>query len=421
MGNGASTASAVGVKASVAVATVDELKATFALLSAEEKAKMSSALSPTPAKAPAERVSHLMEQRQIWNRNEARFNAWLDQTVEAPLEPELPIVDAHHHIWDMRALKGFNMFGMFKQQYYMADELVDDFVGGGHNVTHTVFVTTHAFFTSDPEPKWMAPLGEVAFVQGIAAQFASGTYGTLRCAAAIIGTADFAKYGAAVEPLLLACKAASPSYRGIRCNAAHDTKLKSNFHPTPGMYNEDTFREGFALLHKHGLVFDAFVFGSQLADIHSLAQAFPETTIVLNHAGAPVAALGNVEGAPEYDGKQAEIVASWKEAMKRIADECPNVVVKIGGFVIPQLGLGLEGREAPAGSEELAELLRGLFSWTVETFGCARSMLEGNFPVDKVSVSYTTLWNAYKRLTTGLPEADRALLFSGTAKRVYRI
>ena len=66
-------------------------------------------------------------------------------------------------------------------------------------------------------------------------------------------------------------------------------------------------------------------------------------------------------------------------------------------------------------------MLRGLFSWTVETFGCARSMLEGNFPVDKVSVSYTTLWNAYKRLTTGLPEADRALLFSGTAKRVYRI
>lgn len=375
----------------------------------------------TDKKAPNEQVAQLLEHRQIWNGNGTRFNAWLDQTVEEPLEPELPIVDSHHHIWDMRALKGFNMFGMFKQQYYMTDELVDDFIGGGHNVTHTVFVTTHAFFAAEAEPPWMAPLGEVQFVQGVAAQFASGTYGSLRCSAAIIGTADLAKYGAEVEPLLLACKAASPNYRGIRCNAAHDAKLKGNFHPTPGMFNEDKFREGFALLHKHGLVFDAFVFGSQLADVYDLAKAFPETTIVLDHAGAPVAALGNVDGAPEYDGKQGAIMASWKEAMRRIADECANVVVKIGGFVIPQLGLGLESRETPAGSEELADLLRGMFIWTIETFGCARCMMEGNFPVDKVAVSYTTLWNAYKRLTSGLTEADRALLFSGTAKRVYRI
>lgn len=378
-------------------------------------------MSAAEAKSPAESMAKLQEQREAWTGNRARFEAWLNQTVEDPLEPELEIVDPHHHIWDMRMLKGFNMFGMFKQQYYMTDELVDDFVGGGHNVTHSVFVTTHAFFTAEADPPWMAPLGEVQFVQGVAAQFASGTYGSLRCAAAIIGTADLAKYGAEVEPLLVACMAASPNYRGIRCNAAHDAKLKSNFHKTTGMYMEEKFREGFALLHKHGLVFDAFVFASQLADVHDLARAFPDTQIILDHIGAPVAALGNVDGAPEYDGRQEEVVANWKATMTLIAKECPNVVVKVGGFVIPQLGHGLERREKPAGSEELAEMVRGLFRWTIETFGCERCMLEGNFPVDKVSVSYTTLWNAYKRLTADLPAADRALLFSGTAKRVYRL
>jgi L-fuconolactonase len=314
-------------------------------------------------------------------------------------------------------------FGMFKQQYYMADELADDFVGGGHAVRATVFLTTHAFFDADAEPL-MAPLGEVRFVQGVAAQFASGAYGALRVAAAIVGTADLGKYGAAVEPLLLACMAASPNYRGIRCNAAHDGALGKggSFHPTPGLYAEPRFREGFALLGRHGLLFDAFVFGSQLDDVRGLALAFPDTTIVLDHCGAPLGALGDdVPGAPALAGRRAETVAGWRGAMRRLAAECPNVYVKIGGLVIPQLGHGLERRAVPAGSEEVAALLEELVLWMIETFGAARCMLEGNFPVDKVSCSYTVLWNAYKRITAHLPAADRALLFRDTAKRVYRL
>merc|ERR1712007_204236 len=101
----------------------------------------------------------------------------------------------------------------------MTDELLDDFIGGGHNVTRSVFVTTHAFFNADAD-HLMAPLGEVQFVQGIAAQFASGKYGKFRGAAGIIGSADLAKYGSDVEPLLVARKAVSPNYRGIRCNAS---------------------------------------------------------------------------------------------------------------------------------------------------------------------------------------------------------
>ena len=97
-----------------------------------------------------------------------------------------------------------------------ADELLKDCVGGGHNITHTVFVQTHSFFSADVGDPMMAPLGEVQAMQGGAAQFASGKYGSFRGVAGIIGSADLGKFGAAVEPLLVACKAASPNFRGIR-------------------------------------------------------------------------------------------------------------------------------------------------------------------------------------------------------------
>jgi len=382
------------------------------------------ALQAPPKSSVREGMATLLRQREAWAVNRVTLSAWIDLTQEDAIEPELEIVDPHHHLWDMRKLKGFNFFGIMKQQYYMADELVDDCVGGGHNVTHSVFITTHSFFTAAADPPWMAPLGEVQFVQGVAAQFASGDYGKFRGAAGIIGSADLAKYGKELEPLFVACKAASPNYRGIRCNAAHDPLTpKCNFHSTPGMLMEPTFREGFALLHKHGLVFDAWLFFSQLADLHDLATAFPDTTIVLNHIGTPLASLGNLAGAPEYDGKQAEILTRWKEGMTKIAKECPNVVVKVGGCALPQLGHGFDTREKPPTSEEVAACFKDAYLWTIETFGAARCMFESNFPVDKVSMSYTVLWNAFKRITTdaGLSESDRALLFSGTARRVYKL
>lgn len=303
--------------------------------------------------------------------------------------------------------------------------LIDDFIGGGHNITSTVFVTTHAFFKDGADPPCMAPLGEVQAVQGVAAQFASSKYSkTLRTAAGIIGTADLQTYGMEVEPLLIACKQASPNYRGIRCNAAHDPALvesKGNVHPTPGMYADSKFREGFALLEKHDLVFDAFIFSSQLDEFRDLASAFPNTTIVLDHCGSPLASLGNFGGASDYDGKQEQIMSHWKAGLEILAKECPNVYVKVGGFAIPQCGAGLDSRDVPIGSEEAAALFKDMVMFVINTFGVQRCMFEGNFPVDKVSMSYTVLWNTYKRITQDMSEGDRAMLFSGTAKKVYKL
>ena len=200
-------------------------------------------------------MEQLAKQREVWLAGEAKLKAWHAQTEEEALEPGLEIVDPHHHLWDYRQLMGFNLMGLFKQQYYMTDELLDDIVGAGHNVTRTVYVEAHAFHSKDgPDPALFAPLGEVQFAQGVAAQFASGAYGDdVRACAAIVGAADLAKHGAAIEPMLRECLARCPNFRGVRCSATHAPKVPDKFHPTPGLYLDTTFREGFAALARLGL------------------------------------------------------------------------------------------------------------------------------------------------------------------------
>jgi L-fuconolactonase len=389
-----------------------------AAAAAAAAAAASSAASPLPSAKLAKQI----EQREAWAATKKAFDEWLALTPEEALEPELEIVDPHHHLWDMRALKGFNFLGLMRQQLYLTDELLDDMVGGGHNVTHTVYAEAHSFHNADVEDKVMAPLGEVQAAQGVAAQFASGSYGPLRAAAGIVGTADLAKYGAGAAPLLEACKAQCPNFRGVRCTAAYDERLgKPQFLDRPGLYKEATFREGFALLEAHGLSFDAWCFSAQLGDVLDLALAFPGTTIVLNHCGTPVGGLGPHSGVAEYEGKEEEIMAEWRANMARIAAECPNVCVKVGAGGFPHVGAGFNKREKAPTSEEVAETFKSVYLYVIETFGCDRCMFEGNFPVDKVSMSYTVLWNAFKRITADFPTEDRAKLFSGTAKRVYRL
>ena len=371
-------------------------------------------------------MEKLQQQRDAWAAGEEKLRAWHAQTREDALEPDLEIVDAHHHLYDYRQLMGYNLMGMFKQQYYMTEELLDDVLGAGHRVVSTVYVEAHAFYSKDvDDPAVMAPLGEVQHAQGVAAQFASGAYGDhVRGCAAIVGGADLAGHGAAVEPLLAACKARCPNYRGIRQSATHDPHMEgNNFARQAGMYASDTFREGFALLAKHDLSFDAWVYASQLAEFRDLARAFPETTIVLCHAGTPACGFGNVDKATAYDGKQEEIMTSWREELTRVAAECPNVYVKVGAAAIPQTGAGFESRDKPPTSREVADTFGDAYMWVVKTFGPDRCMFESNFPVDKVSLSYGVLWNAFKIMTknAGLSDDERTALFSGTAKKVYRI
>lgn len=330
---------------------------------------------------------------------------WLAKTSEEALEPDLPICDPHHHFWDHTELR--------PRGRYLIDELLAD-TGSGHNITETVFVECSSMYRK-AGPESMSPVGETEFVQGIAAMSASGAYGDTKVAAGIVGYADL-KLGAAVEEVLIEHIASSRDrFRGIRNASVWDaspglTRYKS---PPQGLLGDAVFREGFAVLGKLGLSFDAWLYHPQIPELTALARAFPNVQIILDHIGGPI-------GIGDYVGKQDEVFAGWKSSITELST-CPNVVVKLGGFGMPLGGRDWHERDAPPGSEEIASVMGPWYLHCIEQFGADRCMFESNFPVDKVSVSYTVLWNAFKRMVEGFSASEKAALFRDTAVRAYRV
>jgi predicted TIM-barrel fold metal-dependent hydrolase len=321
--------------------------------------------------------------------------------MEDVLEPDLPICDPHHHLWDRAGHR------------YLLDELLGD-TGSGHRVVATVFVECMSMYRAQG-PAEARPVGETEFVNGVAAMSASGGYGATRVAAGIVGFADLT-LGERVGAVLDAHAAASPRFRGIRHAAgwdASDRVRNSHTNPPPGLLGDARFRRGFAELGKRGLSFDAWLYHPQIPELTALARAFPDTTIVLDHFGGPL-------GIGPYEGHRAEIFASWQAAIRELA-ACPNVVAKLGGLVMPLNGFGFHKRPQPPDSAELADTTRDWYAHAIECFGVARCMFESNFPVDKASTSYRVLWNSFKRLAAKFSAAEKAALFHDTAARVYRV
>jgi L-fuconolactonase len=336
------------------------------------------------------------------NKRAAEREAWLAKGAEAVLEPALPIVDPHHHLWDHPGSR------------YLLDELLRD-TGSGHHVVATVFVECASMYRKEG-PEAMRPVGETEFVNGIAAMSASGGYGDTRACAGIVSFADLA-LGAAVEEVLQAHINAAPSrFRGIRHAAGHDDSPEvqnSHTNPPKDLYHSKKFREGFAKLGKLGLSFDAWQYHPQIKDLTALAQAFPETTIILDHFGGPL-------GIGPYKDKRHEIFPHWKKDMTELA-KCKNVVVKLGGINMAVSGFGWHHNASPPSSEELAKETGDYYRHTIEQFGPRRCMFESNFPVDRVSSSYLVLWNAFKRIASGFNADEKAWLFAKTAAEVYRL
>lgn len=332
----------------------------------------------------------------------ATNDEWLGLVREEIIEPDLPIIDPHHHLWD------------FPGSRYMLDELNAD-TGSGHNIRATVFVECTAMYRADGA-EHLKFVGETEFVNGIAAQSASGLYGEMRACKGIVGRADLGM-GARVDEVLAAHVAAAPArFRGIRHATALDDSPEvrpSHTHPSKGLMGSAKFREGFARLARHNLSFDAWVYHHQIPEVTALARDFPETTIVLDHFGGPL-------GIGSYAGKRSEIFAQW---MKDIVDlsECPNVVAKIGGINMAVNGFEWHKRATPPTSDELVAATGDYYLHTIDAFGPERCMFESNFPVDKLSVSYPVLWNAFKKIAKGFDADEKRALFHDTAQRVYRL
>ena len=328
---------------------------------------------------------------------------WLALRREEILEPELPIVDPHHHLVD-RANTG----------RYLLPELLAD-TGSGHNITATVYLEWLSMYRADG-PIALRPVSEVEFANGVAAIADSGTYGKTQVCAGIVGYADL-MLGAQVEPVLEAMiMAGGGRFRGIRyISASHPDEAArgSSVNRPAGLLMNDKVREGFARLHPLGLSFDAWMYFTQLGELIDLTRAFPATPIVLDHVGGAI-------GIGPYAGKRDEVFAEWKKSIGELA-RCPNVHVKLGGLGMRLFGFDVHTGAMPPGSEQLATLWRPYIETCIEAFGPQRAMFESNFPVDKGGGSYHVFWNAFKRIAAGCSAAEKTALFAGTATRFYRL
>ena len=330
----------------------------------------------------------------------AEHHRWLDLTVEEALEPSMPICDPHHHFWDR------------PNDRYFLDDLYND-LSGGHNVVSTVFIECQAMYRQNG-PEEMKSLGQTEFIQGIVAQNNSGQYGDVNVAAGIVGFADLA-LGAEVESVLEAHRSVTDRFCGVRHITAFDTSPNvPRPRPFPeGLLGDAKFREGFSVLNRLGLSFDAYLYHPQLSELADLANAFPGVDIILNHVGGPL-------GVGPYSGKRDQIFEEWKESITAVA-ACPNVVVKVGGLVMPVCGFDWHERQMPITSRELAQSTAPYYLHCIEQFGPDRCMFESNFPVDKIACSYTVLWNAFKRLAHDFSPGEQSSLFHDTAARVYQL
>lgn len=328
---------------------------------------------------------------------------WLALHREEILEPDLPIIDPHHHLWERATNR------------YLLDECLAD-MRTGHKIRASVFVECGSFYRNSG-PALMAPVGEVEFVNGLAARAASGTDGSPLIGAGIVGTADISVGGEVAEVLDAEIAVGGGRFRGIRVSTKWDADeaLNTTRYVVPrGVMQDRDFRAGFATLAPRKLSFDAMIYHPQIPELTDLARAFPDTTIVVNHIG------GLLAWTRSYLARKEEAIAQWRSSMAELA-KCPNVFVKLGGLGMPYLGLGFDKLEAPASSTQLAVSWAPLFAHCVDSFGPDRCMFESNFPPDGDSVAYPVIWNAFKRIAAPYSTDERRALFYGTAANAYRL
>jgi predicted TIM-barrel fold metal-dependent hydrolase len=319
--------------------------------------------------------------------------------TEEILEPELPIVDPHHHLWllpksEIAKLDSSTWSKMLRSHArYLLDEFLAD-VNTGHNIQATVYIQCESMYRAQG-PEAMKSLGEVEFANGVAAMTASGLFGEVKVCAGIVGAPDL-MLGDAVEEVLHAhIQAADGRYRGVRTG-------------NPDQFRDKKFRTGFRWLHKFGLSFDTYTQYPKLPELIDLARSFPETSIVLNHVGVPIGVGGGQ-------------FLTWRDHIYNIA-KCQNVVVKLGGLGSTDLqGFKTYGSNPPATSEQLAVEWKPFIETCIEAFGTDRCMFESDFPPGSSSYTYPVVWNTFKRLAANASKEEKTALFSGTARHVYRM
>lgn len=325
---------------------------------------------------------------------------WLARVTEPILAPDLPIIDAHHHLWDAPGRR------------YLFDDFLAD-VTTGHRIVATVFVQCHSMYRAFG-PEEMRPVGETEFIAGMAAQSESGNYGPTRICAAIVGSLD-PLLGDGVDPVIEAhIRAGGGRFRGLRFRTSWDASPEVHRLPTPpGVLKDPRTRAAIARLGKFGLTLDLWCYFPQMQEVLEVCRAFPDFTMIINHVAGPA-------GIGPYHGRREEIFATWSESVRQLG-RLPNTVIKLGGLGMRYTGFEFHLAAAPPSSDSLVAAWKPYIETCIEAFGPARCMFESNFPVDKAMLSYPVMWNAFKKLSAPYTLAEQRAMLAGTAARVYRI
>ena len=376
----------------------------------------------------------------------ADLDEWLAQLTEDALEPSLPIIDCHHHLWDtpgagrpgsaalspptadgLPSLAQVVWGGARGQgtKRYMAEEFVADIKSSGHTIVATVYAQCHHFYDTDAADGFDV-VGETRNVQEIADQHSAAGEQDLKLHAGMFADVNLRELGSAAEPVLLA-HMQYRCFRGIRNNLHGCMMMEDGFSDPSGEvssaahavlvkrpFEDPKFLEGFALLGKYGLSFDCACWHNEIWQLTSLARRFPAQLIICDHVATP---LG---WGPFRSVGASAVFEEWQTGIAELAS-CPNVMCKLSGLAMPSTGFRFETRASPPSSAEVAEKLGPWFRFALGAFGVDRCMFCSNFPVDKSSCSYGVLWNAFKRIVVDLPPADKAKLFYSNAARAYRL
>ncbi len=325
---------------------------------------------------------------------------WLKLCTEEALEPELPIVDAHHHLLDQPSNR------------YLFDDYRED-AESGHQIIASVFVECRSMYRQSG-PDELKPVGETGFVAGVAAQNEGAQHGPNRLCAAIVANVDFS-LGARFDTVIEQHIAASDGrLRGFRGRSAWDKDTDLNrFGTLPHVLLRDDTATAVAGIAKRGYPLDIWVYQTQLDEIVNLGRRFPDLQIIVDHVGGPL-------GCGPYHDRRQEMFPAWAQGIKKVA-ELPNVSMKFSGLGTRYPGFLYDQASHPPSSDQLTNDWRPYFEICLEAFGPRRCMFASNFPGDKSCFSFTTLWNSFKKLSRSLSHDERKSLLSETATRVYRI
>lgn len=301
------------------------------------------------------------------------------------MSDDLPFIDAHHHFWDLS----------MKAHPWLVEEPLIPFRYGDYSAIrrdylpadyHRDSAAHHVVATVTMEGEWdkADPVAESRWMSKIAAS--NPGYPVAHVARAILHRADAEE--------IIAAHARFPIVRGLRHKPVAAPAPDRIERGVSGGLSDPAWRRGYAALARHGLHFELQAPWWHIDELVDLIAAHPAVPVVINHAFMPV-------------DRSAEGLAGWRSALRRAA-AAPQVVMKISG-------IGIKGRAWSLDDN------RPIIREIIEVFGPDRAMFASNFPVDGLTGSFETIYSGYKAATTDLDPVARSALYSGTARRVYRL